>query len=97
MRGVCMNISGAMGKTGAVPGTAAPGRRPAKERTDGSAAGGSDHLQLSELGEHLSLGVSLLHAAKLSGLTQVVSAGGYGPEPILVSASIIDHSLGGKA
>ncbi len=56
----------------------------------------ADHIQLSNLSAYLAAAQSdsTAHLAKLSSLAGAVSSGGYQVEPGLVSASLIQHSLG---
>ena len=85
-----MTISDAISKTGHVtPAEPANGRQ---AKTSARAAG-SDRVQLSGLADELFRGSAAQHAAKLSSLTDAVSAGRYHPDSNAVSASIIPYSL----
>ena len=86
-----MRISGATQKTGVVEVAGEAGRRADKGVNAANEA--SDRVQLSGLGEELSLSGSAQRVAKLSELADAVSTGGYGPDANLVSASIIENSL----
>jgi hypothetical protein len=87
-----MKISGATQKTGVI-GVSGGARRGADKTGVSAASAGNDQVQLSGLGKELSARGSAQRVAKLSELTSAVSAGGYGPEANLISASIIENSL----